>query len=128
MSTSNNQNTARTVAQRNAQKVARRRRVRLQFTCVLLALVLVALIAVAVFVNRPEGGKDAQVQVRDVTVEVGQTPTPEMFLKNPQDFEKIQFLSDLSAADMSKPGSYRVELWVDGQTVSAILQDRKSVV
>ena len=121
MSTSNNQNTARTVAQRNAQKVARRRRVRLQFTCVLLALVLAALIAVAVFVNRPEGGKAAQVQVRDVTVEVGQTPTPEMFLKNPQDFEKIQFLSDLSAADMSKPGSYRVELWVDGQTVSAIL-------
>lgn len=121
MSTAKTQNTARTVAQRNARKAARRRRVRLQLTCALLALVLTALIVVAVVISRPEEGTAAQIQAHDVTVEVGQMPTPEMFLKNPQDYKQIQFLSDLSAVDMSKPGSYRVELWVDGQTVSAIL-------
>lgn len=121
MSNSNNQKPTRTVAQRNARKAARRRRVQLQLTCVLLALVLTVLIVVAVVVSRREDGKAAQVQMRDVTVELGQMPTPEMFLENPQDFKQIQFLSDLSAVDMSKPGSYRVELWVDGQTVSAVL-------
>ena len=124
MSTSKSRNTARTVAQRNARKVARRRRLRLQLSCVGLALVLAALVAVAILINRPESSRASNIQLRDVTLEAGQALSPEQFLKNPQDFESIQFLSDLSAVDMSKEGSYRVELLVDGQTVSAILHIR----
>lgn len=121
MSNSNNRNSARTVAQRNAQKVARCRRLRLQLSCVVLTIMLVALVAVAVLVT-PQGETNArQILTQDVTIQAGQTLSPEQFLKNPQDFDQIRFLSDLSGVDMSKSGSYQVELWVDGKTVSAIL-------
>ena len=127
MSTSKNQNAARTVAQRNAQKMKRRRKVRLQLCCLLLALVLVALVIIAVVLKQPPKADKPEIQLRDVTVQVGEQVRPEMFLENPQDFNRIQFLSDISAVDMTKEGSYRVELLVDGRNVSALLHIRYSL-
>lgn len=109
---------ARTVAQRKARQAARRKRVRLQILSVLLTLVLVGLVAAALMMGRQE---QPGIELQNVTVQIGALVKPEQFLKNPGDFKDIRFLTDMSAVDMTKEGTYRLELWVDGQTVSAIL-------